>query len=451
MLGYRVPKPDQVMLVSGRKSTEEQPFKLYRQGKFVLPGVRVARFLSLTQQKAIVEEPCTTMQGINGVFKAVVAFRIAPDDQSIYAAGQRFLDDQGVDRKTGEAAMSERTGLIFAGHLRSIVGAMTLEEIMQKRQALADQVLEASKTEVARMGLEIDSFQLTSITGDQVETYVKAMAAPHTSRIQQQASIAQAEADRASAEAQQNSTRQQAEYERDTRLKQAEYKAATDKADAEAAQAGPLADAMAAQKVLDVQRQQAEREAALKEQELITEIQRPAEAEATRIKVMAEADANRAESQARQMRVTAEAEAARDVVKAEATAKQTKLRADSEADATRATGKAEAERTQAIGLAEAAAQRAKADAMAANDRAQIELARIEQMPEIARALASGIGSSNLTILNGAEGVTNMIAGAMQQARIIFDTFKDSSPEPGGEKRPTDVDSAFRELEEAQKQ
>jgi flotillin len=448
MFGYRVPKPDEVMLVSGRKSTEEQPFKIYRQGKFVLPGFRVARFLTLRQQKAAVEEPCTTLQGINGIFKAVVAFRIAPDDASIYAAGQRFLDDQGVDRKSGVAAMAEQTGQIFAGHLRSIVGAMTLEDIMQKRQALADQVLDASKQEVGRMGLQIDSFQLTSITGDQVQAYVAAMAQPHTSRVQQQARIAQAQADQAAAEAEQLSQRQRAEYERDTALAEAKYKAEKDKAAAEAAQAGPLAEAQAQQAVIDMQREQAQREAALREQELITEVQRPAEAEAQKVRIMAKAAADQAEEQARQMRVTAEAEAARDVVRAEAAAKQVSLNAEAQAKATEATGKADASKIEAKLLAEAKGERAKADALAANNSAQLDLARIEIMPEVAKALASGLANSKITLLNGAEGFGQLLAVGMEQAKGLFDAF---NPSTNGHVDPeaTDVDEAYKQLTQAE--
>lgn len=422
MFGYRVPKPDEIMLVSGRKSTEDEPFKLYRQGKFVLYGFRVTRFLSLTQQKSIVEEPCTTVQGINGIFRAVVAFRIAPDDQSIYAAGQRFLDDQGMDRKTGVAAMAERTGQIFAGHLRSIVGAMTLEDIMQKRQALADQVLEASKLEVGRMGLEIDSFQLTSIDGDQVQAYVAALAAPHTAAVQREAKIKQAQADQAAAMAQQESQRKQAEYQRETQMLQAQYKADTDRAEAEAAQAGPLAQALAQQAVIDMRRQQAEREAGLREQELITEIQRPAEAEATRMRIMAEAEAIRAEAQARQLRITSEAQGDQTKIVAAANAESVKLAAGADAERVRQNGRAESEKVRAIGLAEAEAARAKSDATAANDRAQLQLRQIEIMPEVAKAISASLAGADITMLNGAEGWSQLLSVGIQQAQTLFKTF-----------------------------
>jgi flotillin len=426
MFGYRVPKPDEVMLVSGRKSSEEQPFKIYRQGKFVLPGFRYASMLTTKQQKSMVDEPCTTVQGINGIFKAVVAFRIAPDDASIYAAGQRFREDQGVDRKTGVAAMAEQTGQIFAGHLRSIVGAMTLEDIMQKRQALADEVLSASKLEVARMGLQIDSFQLTSIEGEQVKAYVAAMAAPHTSRVQQQARVAQAEADRIAAEAEQSAARQRAEYQRDTSIAEARYKAETDKAAAEAAQAGPLAEAQAQQAVIDMQREQAQRESALREQELITEVQRPAEAEAQRVRIQAKAQADQAVEQARQMTVTATAQAERDVTLAKAAAQQTELSAQAQAKSTEVNGAAEAGKIRAKLLAEAEGERAKADALAANESVQLRLAQTEIVPEVARALSGMLQGSNVTMLNGAEDWSKLIAVGAQQVKALLSTFAGSN-------------------------
>lgn len=428
-LGYRVPKPDEIMLISGRKATESEPFKISRQAKWVIPGIRVARMLSTRQITADIKEPCTTIQGINGEFTAAVFFHIANDEQSVYAAGLRFVDDQGMDRRTGEAKMVQQVGQVFAGHLRSIVGALTLEEIMQERQKLADQVLDASKQEVARMGLEIDSFQLTNIGGEQVQAYVAALSAPHTAAIQQKASIAQAEADRASAEASQESVRKQAEYERATKILQAQYKAETDAKEAEAAQAGPLAQAEAHQAVIDMQRQQAEREAELTEKRLVNEVQRPAEAEANRLRVQARAQADQAEELARQTRINAEAEAARNITLAEAKARQTELEAEAAAKATEVTGNANAGQIEAKLMAEARGERAKADAMAANDRAQLQLAQINIMPEVARAVASSLAGSNITLLDGAEGWQRLLGAGMSQAKALFDTF-------GGEKAVT---------------
>ena len=112
------------------------------------------------------------------------------------------------------------TGRIFAGHLRSIIGSMTVEEIVTERQKLATEVLDGSKAEMAKIGLIVDSLQIQSID-DMDAGYIAAMAAPHNAAIQRQAKIAQAQADQAAAEAQQESQRKQAEYARQTAVVQA--------------------------------------------------------------------------------------------------------------------------------------------------------------------------------------------------------------------------------------
>ena len=225
MLGYRVPRPDEAMLVSGgRYGMNGAPFKVVTgHGSFVLPFVRKANFLTLSMAESEVSETCVTKQGISLNVRAVIAFKVGNDQESIVNAGQRFLSDQDQ--------MSVLTGRIFAGHLRSIIGSMTVEEIVTERQKLATEVLDGSKAEMAKIGLTVDSLQIQSI--DDMNTgYIDAMAAPHNAAIQRQAQIAQAQANQASAEAQQQSQRAQAEYARQTSVVQAQYKAEVDKAQA---------------------------------------------------------------------------------------------------------------------------------------------------------------------------------------------------------------------------
>src|SRR5882762_3682937 len=276
MFGYHVPAPDQAMLISGgnagRAST---PFRVVTgHGTFVAPFFRKVRYLTLAMCEAEVAEACVTKQGIALNVRAVIAFKVGNDDESIVNAGQRFLSDQDQ--------MSLLTGRIFAGHLRSIIGSMTVEEIVTERQKLATEVLDTSKPEMARIGLTVDSLQIQSI--DDMNTgYIDAMAAPHKAAIQRQAQIAQAQATQASVEAQQEAARNQAEYSRQTAVVQAEYSAQVDRAQAESAQ----------QEVLAAQTELALRAAELRQQQLVAEIVKPAEAEAERIRVLAVADAER--------------------------------------------------------------------------------------------------------------------------------------------------------------
>src|ERR1700744_5345674 len=246
MLGYRVPAPDEAMLISGgRRGMKEAPFRVVTgPGAFVTPMFRKVRYLTLAMREAEVSETCVTKQGISLNVRAVIAFKVGNDSDSIVNAGQRFLSDQDQ--------MPILTGRIFAGHLRSIIGSMTVEEIVTERQKLATEVLDGSKQEMATIGLTVDSLQIQSID-DMGAGYIAAMAAPNNAAIQRQAKIAQAAADQAAAEAQQASVRQQAEYARQTAVVQAQYKAKVDKAQSEASQAGPLAQAHAQQAVIRAQ------------------------------------------------------------------------------------------------------------------------------------------------------------------------------------------------------
>src|SRR5208282_3842591 len=283
MFGYRVPAPDEAMLISGGRSRRGgAPFKVVvGHGTFVTPLFRKTRYLTLSMCEAEVSETCVTKQGISLNVRAVIAFKVGNDDESIINAGQRFLSDQDQ--------MSTLTGRIFAGHLRSIIGSMTVEEIVTERQKLATEVLDGSKAEMAKIGLTVDSLQIQSID-DMNSGYIDAMAAPHNAAIQRQAQIAQAQANQAAAEAQQESQRKQAEYQRQTSVVQAQYKAEIDKAQAEAAQSGPLAQAQAQMNVIDAQADLAKRQSELRQRQLVAEVIRPAEAEAEKVRILAQAD-----------------------------------------------------------------------------------------------------------------------------------------------------------------
>src|SRR3954469_15908964 len=183
MFGYRVPAPDEAMLISGgRRGLGGAPFRVVTgHGKFVLPIFRKTRFLTLSMCESEVMEKCVTRQGIALTVRAVIAFKVGNDHESIVNAGQRFLSDQDQ--------MSVLTGRIFAGHLRSIIGSMTVEEIVTERQKLATEVLDGSKSEMARIGLTVDALQIQSIDDGRLG-YIAAMSAPHNAAIQRQAQIA---------------------------------------------------------------------------------------------------------------------------------------------------------------------------------------------------------------------------------------------------------------------
>jgi flotillin len=354
MLGYRVPRPDEAMLISGGKyGMSGAPFRVVTgHGAFVLPFIRKANFLTLSMAEAVVSEQCVTKQGITLNVRAVIAFKVGSDQESIVNAGQRFLSDQDQ--------MSTLTGRIFAGHLRSIIGSMTVEEIVTERQKLATEVLDGSKAEMAKIGLTVDSLQIQSID-DMSTGYIDAMAAPHKAAIQRQAQIAQAQANQTSAEAQQQSQRAQAEYTRQTAVVQAQYKGEVEKAQAQAAQAGPLAQAQAQMEVLAAQAELAKRQAELRERQLVAEVIKPAEAEALKVQILAKADAQR---------ITMQAQAA-----------------------------------------------------ASHNRVALDRMLIEQLPLIVKEAAVGLAGANLSVLNGADGLGELAAGLVSQGLTILDSVK----------------------------
>ena len=315
-------------------------------------------------QEAEVSEPCVTKQGIALNVRAVIAFKVGNDSESIVNAGQRFLSDQDQ--------MSVLTGRIFAGHLRSIIGSMTVEEIVTERQKLATEVLDGSKAEMAKIGLIVDSLQIQSID-DMGAGYIAAMAAPNNAAIQRQAKIAQAAADQAAAEAQQASARKQAEFARQTAVVQAQYKAQIDKAQAEAAQAGPLAQAEAQRAVISAQAELAQRQAELRQQQLVSEVIRPAEAEAEKVKILAIADAERT--------------------------------------------------------------RIAAEAAASNNRVALDQMLIDQLPQIVKEAAAGLQGANVSVLNGADGLGEIAAGLVSQGLTILESVRRGVGVPADRRQP----------------
>ena len=361
MLGYHVPAPNEAMLISGGKQKAGAdgalPFRIVTgHGAWVVPLLRKVSFLTLAMREAFVTDDCVTQQGITLSVKAVIAFKVGSDNASIAAAAQRFLDDQDQ--------MDELTGQIFAGHLRSIVGSMTVESIIRERQTLAENVLDASKIEMGHLGLTVDSLQIQSID-DKGSGYIAALAAPHLATVNQAANIAQAAADQASAMAQQESDRNQAEYARQTAIKRAEYQAEIDQAQARQAAAGPLAEAQAQQAVLAEQAKVAAKNAQLREAELIAEVVKPAQAEAERIRTLAEAQAQ-----------------------------ATKL---------------------------------SAQAAAAEGRIALDQLVIGQLPEMLRAAAEGLNGANLTVLNGADGLNGTVASLAGQGLAILRSITEALP------------------------
>jgi flotillin len=382
MFFWHVPAPNEALLISGSKrQSQGTQFRIVTgHGCFVVPVKQKARVLSLALREAEIVEECITTQGIRLNVRAVAAFKVGDDQASIANAARRFLSEQ--DR------MEVLVGRVFAGHLRSIIGGLTVESIIRERDRVAQEVKDGSHSEMEKLGIVVDALEIQEI--EDSSGYINNLAAPHAASVASQARIAKAHADQEAAERELAAAAMKAQFERDTAIKRAGYLAETDQAQAVAAQSGPLAQAQAAQQVIQQQTALAQRQAELAAQRLEAEVRRPADAEAYRTRTLAEAERD-------QVRFAAEAEAYR---------------------------------TRALAEAQAEAIRARADSLREGNQELIAANRlIEILPSLVEAAARGLADSNLTVLNGTQGVNEVLAGLVGQGLSILDTLKQSTAVP----------------------
>ena len=151
MFFWHVPAPNEALLISGSKRhNEATQFRIVTgHGCFVTPVKQKARVLSLALREAEIVEECITNQGIRLNIRAVAAFKVGDDQASIANAARRFLSEQ--DR------MEVLVGRVFAGHLRSIIGGLTVEQIIRERDRVAQEVKDGSHGEVEKLGIVVDA------------------------------------------------------------------------------------------------------------------------------------------------------------------------------------------------------------------------------------------------------------------------------------------------------
>ncbi len=386
MFFWRVPAPNEALLISGSKRRRDATqFRIVTgHGSFVLPVKQKARVLSLALQEAEIVEDCITKQGIRLNVRAVAAFKVGDDPASIANAARRFLSEQ--DR------MEVLVGRVFAGHLRSIVGGLTVEQIIRERDRVAQEVKDGSHAEMEKLGIVVDALEIQEI--EDATGYIENLAAPHAAAVASQARIARAQADQEAAQRELAVAAMKAQYERDTEIKKAGFLAETEQAKAHAGQAGPLAEAIATQEVIEQQTALARREADLAAQRLEAAVRRPADAEAYRKRTIAEADRD-----------------------------QAKLSAEGEAF-----------RKRELAVAEADANRVRAASLRKGNQELIAASRIiDELPDLVEAASKGIAGSHLTVLNGASGVNEMLAGLVGQGLAVLEVLRSSTADTS---RPT---------------
>jgi flotillin len=427
-LMWRVAEPNEALVISGLREHAELEgigeslgFKIVTgKGTLVLPGIQTVRRLSLDLREAELVIDCVTHQGIPVGVQGVVIFKVGDDYVSIANAARRFLDQQDQ--------MDARVHNVFAGHLRAIVGNMTVEEMIRDREKLTGLTRESSGTEMEKLGLIVDSLQIQEIVDP--TGYIRNLALPHAAAVSREARIAQAHADREATQAEQGAEALKAAARRDSQIKQAGYQAEIDRAAAEARQSGPLAEATSRQQVVVQETKVAELEAHREEQRLQATVRKPADARAYEQTTLARAqrdarisgaEAERQEvelqaaANAQRVRLEAQAESERVRLEAAARAEAAKQIGVGEAAATSANGRAAADAARARGLAEADAIKARADALAQNQDAVIGQQLAENWPAIVEAAAKPFGAvDQMIVLNGAQGLSEALAQALSQ-------------------------------------
>ncbi len=443
---YKVAGPNEAFIVTGRKgkavknpetgqiSTDLSGQKVVMGGGvFVIPFVQKVNTLDLSSRRIMVQiRGAISGQGVKLNLEGVAIVKVGGNEDSIRAAAQRFLSQQG--------AIETFTQETLAGALRSIVGSLSVEQIIRDRAAFAQRVADESENSLTGQGLVLDTFQIQDITDD--GSYLADLGRPEAAKLIQIASIAEAEARQASEQSRIGAEEEIAIAQRQLALKQAEIKAETDAATARAAAAGPLAQADRDQAILTEQEKVAVRQAALKERQLDTEVRKPADAERYRVETEAEGRRNsqvfdadaakvssiaRAEADAERDRLTGVGEKSRRQALAEAEAiegakrgEAEKARRVAEADAVRAEGDAQAASILAIGEAEAEAMNKKADAFSHYNDAAVLQMLMEVLPKVAAEVAAPMSNIDTLTVISTDGAGEL---PKQVTNNIFQTME----------------------------
>ena len=431
---FKVAGPNEAFIITGRRGKTSQDLSGQKvvtgSGVFVVPFVQSLSKLDLSSRRITVNiRGAVSKQGIKLNVDGIAIVKVGGDEDSIRAAAQRFLSQQGqVEVFTTE---------VLAGALRSIVGTLTVEEIIRDRASFATQVADVTESALTGQGLVLDTFQIQDVTDD--GTYLQDLGRPEAARVQQDATIAEADAKRTAEQRRIAAEQDIVIAQRTLALKQSEIKAETDAAAATAAAAGPIAQAARQQEVLTAQELVAQRQAALKDRQLDTEIRKPADA--ARYQQEQEAEANRATSVAQakgaaeRARLEGEGELARRTAIAQSTVAEAKAASESArlsgegersrrealAQAVKLEGDAAASATLATGTAEAEAMEKKAGAFKEYSQAAVFQMLVDALPKVARELASPMAAiDKLTVISteGAGALPKMVVNNLGQLQQL---------------------------------
>ena len=449
---YRKAGPHEALVVYGFRGTRV----VKGHGTVIFPMVENCRELSLELMSFDVapQQDLYTKQGVAVTVEAVAQIKVKSDPESILTASEQFLTKPAQER---EALIR----LVMEGHLRGIIGQLTVEEIVKQPEMVADRMRSTCADDMNKMGLEVVSFTIKEVR-DKNE-YITNMGRPDIARIKRDADVATAEADRdtaikralaqreaavAKAQADQErvaaetaSQARQAEAQRDLEVKRAQYTELVKRQQAQADKAYEIQTNVMQQQVTAeaVKVQQVEKEQQVKvqeaeimrrEKELIATVLKQAEIERQRIETLAAAEKQR-----------------------------TMVEAEGRASAIRAQGEAEAEIIFKKGDAEARAMNVKAEAYQEYNQAAVVDKLITGLPEVVKALASPLSNvDKITVVSTGNGhsaglhkVTGDITEMAAQVPALFEalsgmhmsdllgkirTIGDKAPSPGALKPAT---------------
>ena len=420
---FRKVGPNQALVVYGFRGTRV----VKGRGTVIVPFIEMSHELSLELMSFDVapQQDLFTKQGVAVTVEAVAQIKVKSDTESVQTAAEQFLSKQPRER---EALIR----LVMEGHLRGIIGQLTVEEIVKQPEMVADRMRSTCAEDMNKMGLEVVSFTIKEVKDK--NDYISNMGRPDIARIkrdadvataeaerdtaikraqaQREAAIAKAKADQERVEAETASMAKQADAQRELEVKRALYMEAVKKQQAQADKAYEIQTNVMQQQVIAeaVRVQQVERQEQVKvqeaeitrrEKELIATVLKQAEIERQRIETLANAE---------RQRLIAEAEG--------------------HAAATRTQGQAEAEIIFKKGEAEAKAMNVKAEAYQEWNQAAVVDKLITGLPDVVRAMSAPLSQiDKITIVSTGDGdaaginkITGDMAKMAAQVPALFEAL-----------------------------
>lgn len=429
---YRTAGPDEALIITGsylggknvHVDESGNKIKIIRGGgAFILPVFQQAEPLSLLSSKLEVSTPeVYTEQGVPVMADGTAIIKIGGSIEEIATAAEQFLGKPKEDRENEAREVLE-------GHLRSILGSMTVEEIYKNRDKFSQEVQRVASQDLAKMGLIIVSFTIKDVRDK--NGYLESLGKPRIAQVKRDADIAtaeaeketrikRAEADKEAQKAELERATEIAEAEKENQMKIAEFRREQDAAKARADQAYDLETAKSKQEVTEQEMQiriiERQKQIELEEKEILrrekqydSEVKKKADADRYAVEQAAAADKAKqlAEADANQYRIESLAKAEAEKVRLDGLAK---------AEAERAKGETEADIIRLKGLAEAEAKQKIAEAFELYGHAAVLEMVVKMLPEYAKQVAAPLSNiDKITVVdtgggNGEKGGANKITG-----------------------------------------